>query len=401
VWITGRQYQADVESSGAIFHPCPVEVDPSGIDFYDFRPELKALKGLAQIKYWIKHVFMDGCALVINCINDVLADFPADVLLGDTVAFGLYFCSEQRGLPFAQISLLPLGMPSRDTAPWGLGLLPGDSVATRTRNRLLRFIVTSILFRDVTKYANDTRRNLGLDPLSGSFASTIYEKTALTMQISTPAFEYPRSDQPESLRYIGPILPRSNSSFQMPPWWSSLNGSRPVVLINQGTIAKDLDDLIVPAIAGLKDEQMVIVAVSVQEGQLGELPSNVYAEPFIPFDHLLPQVDVMVTNGGYGGTQSALAHGIPLVVAGETEDKMEVAARVEWSGAGINLRKKRPVPNKIRDAVKTVLANPIYRENAKRVQADFAQYDAPKKAAELLEAVVSKQDREVRFRAVH
>ena len=71
-----------------------------------------------------------------------------------------------------------------------------------------------------------------------------------------------------------------------------------------------------------------------KEGQLGELPANVHAEPFIPFGHLLPHVNVMVTNGGYGGTQFALAYGIPLVVAGETEDKMEVAARVEWASSG-------------------------------------------------------------------
>ena len=87
----------------------------------------------------------------------------------------------------------------------------------------------------------------------------------------------------------------------------------------------------------------------------------------------------------------ALAHGIPLVVAGETEDKMEVAARVEWSGAGINLRKQRPSPGQVRDAVKEVLANPLYRDNARRIQADFAKYDAPTRAAELLEALAQGQ----------
>ena len=134
---------------------------------------------------------------------------------------------------------------------------------------------------------------------------------------------------------------------------------------------------------------MLVVAVPVKEGQLGELPKHVRAEPFIPFDNLLPHVNVMVTNGGYGGTQMALAHGIPLVVAGETEDKMEVAARVEWSGAGINLRKQRPSPGEVRDAVKEVLVNPVYRENARRIQSDFAKYDAPTRAAELLEALAS------------
>jgi UDP:flavonoid glycosyltransferase YjiC (YdhE family) len=80
---------------------------------------------------------------------------------------------------------------------------------------------------------------------------------------------------------------------------------------------------------------------------------------------------------------------ISMVVAGQTEDKMEVAARVAWSGAGINLRKQRPSPRAIREAVKEVLSNPTYRENARRLQADFARYDAPTRAAELLESLVS------------
>ncbi len=50
-------------------------------------------------------------------------------------------------------------------------------------------------------------------------------------------------------------------------------------------------------------------------------------ERFIPFDRLLPQVDVFVANGGYGGVQLALSHGVPIVGAGRTEDKIEVNAR--------------------------------------------------------------------------
>ena len=389
VWLTGRRYKDKVEATGARFYPLPKESDPNGMEIYDFWPELKELKGLAYIKWAIKHEFLDACVPMIESIDKVLTDFSADVLVGDTIAFGLMFKSEMGGPPFACISLLPLVLPSCDTAPVGLGLLPGKNLITKTRNRLLNFLTYHVLLRDVTKYANDTRRELGLKPLNGPFFYGMSEISSLIMHISTPAFEYPRSDQPENVYFIGPVLPEPDHTFQPPHWWSDLKGSEPVILVNQGTIAKNLDDLIVPTIKGLKDQQMLVVAVPVKEGQLGELPANVRAEPFIPFGHLLPLVDVMVTNGGYGGTQRALAQGIPLVVAGETDDKMEVAARVEWSGAGINLRKQRPSPEEVRDAVKEVLVKPVYRENAKRIQSDFAKYDAPTRAAELLEALAS------------
>jgi len=390
VWLTGRVYRERIESTGARFHPVPKEIDPGEMEIYEFYPQMNELKGLAQIKWIIKHVCLDACVPLIETGGSIRAHFQPDVLVGDPFAFGLGFMGEMMGGQIgACISLTPLSLPSRDTAPSGLGLVPGNNFITRARNRLLNFLIHRVLLRDVTTYANNTRRELGLGPLNGPFFDSMWRIPSLIMHISTPAFEYPRSDLPENVHFIGPILPESDDTFQPPDWWSDLNGSETVILVNQGTIAKNLHDLVIPTIEGLKDQKMLLVAIPVEEGQLGELPEHVRAEPFIPFDHLLPHVDVMVTNGGYGGTQLALAHGIPLVVAGETEDKMEVAARVEWAGAGINLRKQRPSPAEVRNAVKEVLANPVYRENAKRIQFDFSKYDAPTRAAELLEALAS------------
>jgi UDP:flavonoid glycosyltransferase YjiC (YdhE family) len=106
------------------------------------------------------------------------------------------------------------------------------------------------------------------------------------------------------------------------------------------------------------------------------LPANVRLERFIPHDLLLPRVDVMVTNGGYGGVQQALAHGVPLVVAGDSEDKPEVAARVRWSGAGVDLRTGRPTPVQLATAVRRVLEQPSFRQRATALQIEIAQTDA-------------------------
>ena len=75
-------------------------------------------------------------------------------------------------------------------------------------------------------------------------------------------------------------------------------------------------------------------------------------------------------------------------MAGKTDDKMEVAARVSWTGAGINLRTRRPSPSALRRAIQEVLANPAYRQQARRIGDEFARYDAPRRAVELLEGLV-------------
>ena len=111
--------------------------------------------------------------------------------------------------------------------------------------------------------------------------------------------------------------------------------------VTQGTIDNaDLGRLVEPTIEALGGEDVIVVITTGGRDASRlkvTLPMNTFVTEHIPHDLLLPKVDVMVTNGGYGAVQRALSTGVPLVVAGNTEDKPEVAARVAWTGAGINL----------------------------------------------------------------
>jgi UDP:flavonoid glycosyltransferase YjiC (YdhE family) len=110
----------------------------------------------------------------------------------------------------------------------------------------------------------------------------------------------------------------------------------------------------------------------------------VLAAPFVPHDLLLPLVDVMVTNGGWGGVLAAVQAGVPLVVAGDTLDKPEVAHRVAWSGAGLDLRTGHPGPAKVRAAVHQVLGRPAMRERAAELGVAMAAAGGTEAAAKLV-----------------
>jgi len=388
-WITGRAYQAHVEELGARFAPIPRRIDTSIKETYDLFPKLRELQGLAQTRYYLRRVFLGPCLEETAVINDLLADYPADCFLGDNAVFAPFFKAEKLGRPRAMIAVLPCGLPSRDVAPFGLGFSPSSSMFGRLRNRLLTTLVYSFLLRDFNRAANEVRCTLGLAPLQGPFLVDAWHTLDLILQFGTPAFEYPRSDLPDHVRFIGPVQPPPVADYQPPNWWPDLDRYAHVVLVNQGTVSMDTADLLLPALEGLREEELLVIAVPLGPEQAAVLPPNARGAPFIPFAELLPHVDVMVTNGGYGGTQLALAHGIPLVVAGNTDDKMEVAARVSWSGAGINLRKKRPSATAVRAAVREVLVDPAYRASAQHIAQDFARYDASLRAADLLEELLN------------
>ncbi|MBC8075436.1 MAG: glycosyl transferase, partial [Chloroflexales bacterium] len=283
-----------------------------------------------------------------------------------------------------------LTLKSRDTAPFGLALPPDASTLGRLRNVMLHAAFQHLLFRDVNAYANKLRAELYLPPLQGGVLDAF--SPYLYLQTGTAAFEYPHSDLPPHVHFVGPLLPAPPQHVELPTWWADLERGQPVVVINQGTIAINSNNLIVPALRALADEPVLVVATTggASAEDLGfAIPANARVAPFIPFGALLPHVNLMVTNGGYGGVQFALAHGVPLVVAGDTEEKPEIAARVAWSGAGINLKTGTPTPEQIRTAVRTALASPKYRQQAQRIQADYARHDAPQASAALLERLAA------------
>jgi UDP:flavonoid glycosyltransferase YjiC (YdhE family) len=157
------------------------------------------------------------------------------------------------------------------------------------------------------------------------------------------------------------------------------------VHVTQGTFANaDPTALLVTCLEALADEPVRVVAttggrpVDGLVGLLGGgLPANAVVAELVAYADLLPHTALMVTNGGWGGVQQALAHGVPVVVAGSSEEKPEVAARVAWSGAGVDLGTGRPSHRRIRQAVRAALRRPRHRAAAQRLQAEYAAMPDP------------------------
>jgi UDP:flavonoid glycosyltransferase YjiC (YdhE family) len=223
----------------------------------------------------------------------------------------------------------------------------------------------------------------------------------LFLEPTVPSFEYPRSDLPAVVHFIGALLPDAAASFTPPAWWSEVEQKRrPVILVTQGTVATDARELVAPTIKGLADEDVLVIAAGVKDaGAIGgdPLPANARVEAFVPFKQLMPHVDVYITNGGFGGVQFALANGVPIIAAGSTEDKPEIANRVAYSGVGVNLKTNAPSPEAVRAAVKRVLSDASYRQRAQGIQAELAALDAPAQAVRLLEQLAETKQPVVSF----
>ena len=380
-FLTSIRYAERVNAVGARFLALPVEGDVDLDDADGAFPERVGLTGPAALRFDMSNLFVRPGAAQLDAVRAELRDQRIDAVLTEPLFVGgalLQLLPENERPPVVVLGIFPLGARSRDAAPFGLGVTPMPGPIGRLRNAALRTIAERVIFGGVQREADEmARREVGRD--LGGFVLDWSGRADAYVQFTVPEFEYPRSDLPETVHFAGP-LPAPASDIPVPAWWSDLDGTRPVVHVTQGTIANsDFGQLVTPTIAALAASG-VLVVVSTGGRPTDDLsvgsPPNVRVAEYLPYDRLLPVTDVLVTNGGYGGVQQALAHGVPIVVAGQTEDKVEVSARVGWSGAGINLRATTVAPQQVGRAVERVLAVPSYRGNAERIGAAMRTADA-------------------------
>ena len=388
--LTGSKYRDLVVGAGLRFVALPADADFDDAELQDRLADATAARGVAVVREGIIAMFVRPIPSQYRALTALLAASRFDAVLGEATFTGLApYLALPPGdrLPVLGIATTPVTLTSIDAAPFGTALSPGRGPLARARNRLLTAAIHPVLTRPLQQAVDVVLAEVGAPPSQTGTFDFAYRCFDTLFQLSVAELEYPRRELPDSVQFVGPVVTRAapTPEADLPAWWDDLVTDTPVVLVTQGTIdTVDLGRLIAPTLRALADDDVLVVAttggrpVDQVERAFGTgLPANARVATFLPYDQLLPRCSVTVTNGGFGGVQRALAHGVPLVVAGSTEDKPEVAARVAWAGCGRNLRSGTPRPAAIRQAVREVLASPTHHARSRRVAASIATLPDP------------------------
>lgn len=385
---TAASYAAAFEGVGARVVPWAAAPDFDERDLAATFPRLRDRKGFRQVLVNLEDLFLGTAPAQYTDLLAAHAAEPWDLLAGDPMALGGRFAAERLRTPWATVSPIAYWPPGEGIPPTGLGLTPATGPAGRARDAVLGS-VTRAGTAALTRRYRRTRREVGLPPDAVGFAD-IWYSPELVVAAGAPGLDYPRHDLPPHVRFVGDLTDdgRPGPAVDPPPWWDDvLRAEVPVVHVTQGTANVDPRDLILPALAALADQAvLVVVGLGHRTDPLpGPLPANARAAPMLPYPELLPRTSVMITNGGYGAVLQALRHDVPLVVAGGDLDKPEIAARVGWHGAGVDLRTGTPRPEAVAEAYRRVAVDPSFRAAAARLGAELRGLGGTRAAADLLE----------------
>ena len=394
-FLTGSAFRDRIEKAGAKFVSLQGRADFDGRDFLAVAPELKDIPpGLGWFRVAIERIFVDSLPDQHRGVLQALEECHADVIVGDDMFFGvlpMLLGSGTKRPPIVLCGTSFLHLAREDGAPNFLGLPPATTEEQRHQYADIARQYDEAVDQPSLLRLNKALDILGVGPVSVPLFHSVVELADAYMQLSVPRFEFPRQIPPK-VHFVGtpPIIP---GQAPLPPWARDLDGSRKVVLVTQGTVANhNFGLLIAPTLGALANEPDVLVVATTGGRPVdaipGAVPSNARIASFLPFEWLLPRVDVLVTNGGYGSVNQAMSFGIPLVTAGMTEDKADVNARVAWSGVGLNLATNEPTQEALRTTVRTVLDRPAYRMRASQMVDEFARIDTRSEILSIISEVV-------------
>jgi len=397
-FYSGAEARSIVEGEGFPLYPFE-RVDERRVNEIMFQREDYAswrmpLRFRSLLREWL----LGTVPAQVEDLTVLVGKLNPDVTVTETSMWGpILVLRERDSIPVAVFSTVAACLlPGPGAPPFGLGLPQPRNARTRVLAALASGACRAFS-RSMREAANALRREHGLPELSVSVTEHSGSMD-LYLVPSTPEFDYDRRDLPPTVRYVGPCVWNKGRSETAPLWLETLR--RPSVHVTEGTMHIQKPVLLEAAARGLGGLPMSVVMTTgghrnADDLTLGPLAPNVRVESWVAHEDLMPRTDVVVTTGGAGTVMTALAAGVPLVIVPTEWDKPENAQRVVEAGAGVRLSPRRLTPKRLRRAVETVLREPRFRENARRLARSFASRDGLKEAARLLEELPAQAGKRV------
>jgi UDP:flavonoid glycosyltransferase YjiC (YdhE family) len=303
------------------------------------------------------------------------------VVAPDWLRTGAAVASEAAGVPTALLVHGLNFLPEPGKPPPGFGFLPARSILGRARHRIFERAFLR-LFNKGLPALNRARRAWGLEPLRHVLEH--FERPARFLCLYPEALELPTDRHPDNLRYVGPVLEEPNWAEQWSPPWRP-DDPRPLVVISMSTTFMKQEPAIercIDAVSSMRVRALVTLG-PVLDPAAFRGADNVLVIRSAPHDEVFRYADAVVTHAGMGTVVRALAHGLPVVCAPMGRDQKDIAARVQWHGAGTRLGPNASAV-RIRESLRRVLYEPSGRAAAVRLQgAIHADLAADRGVAEL------------------
>jgi MGT family glycosyltransferase len=350
------------------------KVEQAGAEYRPYRNAfLQELQQLPERMEELSALLMTATADLLNNELEGWRGEKPDYLITDSVAAWGQWAAKLLRVPV--ITSVPTLAVNRHVLKYAFahGIRPKS--ASRFLSKLRHIWKASLLRRRLIR-----RYGVSGPGILGSIGGS----SGLNIVYTTRHFQPCSETFDKRFLFIGPSSAPRGESVAFP--WEEV--TQPVVVyVSMGTLFNKDAAFCRNCYEAFRDETYQVILAAAADGAAvdwGQAPPNFIVQAHVPQLEVLQRATVFVSHGGMNSVNESLCHGVPLVTIPQMGEQMVIGRRVEELGAGLYIDKTEVTADKLREAVRRLLAERQFREQASRVRQSFRSAGGVARAADAI-----------------
>ncbi|MBQ9014558.1 MAG: glucosyltransferase [Firmicutes bacterium] len=352
-YFSFEMFREKIEDAGAVFIGC---------DGYDFEMEDKEnADRVGKDKAFATELLVSSTLALDEMTTEKVKEIGPDIVVSDSVAFWGKLVAMKHGLPYVSstttFAFNRYSAKYMSESPWDIAKMLFTMPRINKQLKRLRekgYPVKGIL--DIVQNDNDTN-------------TIVY--TSKYFQPCADSFS-------DRYCFIGPSI--------RPIREPVAKTAEKTVYISMGTVNQNREFYRNCIRALGQTDWQVIISMGTNPEHFDDLPGNIQIYETVDQMAVLSVADAFITHCGMNSASEGLYFRVPLVLFPQTPEQGAVAKRVEELGAGMMLESIGE--EDILRALREVLTNPSYLENAARISDSFRACGGAAQARAFLEESV-------------
>lgn len=325
-------------------------------------------------------------ALPAKVTDLVSAGEGADLLVARAANLAAPMAAEVLGIPWAQLTMTALTLPSSHASPTIMRMPPGRPA--RLVNRASWAAIERFTSRFADRPVSAVRRDLGL-PSARRVMGRGGHSRHLTALVISPSVSPRRPDWPPYVQVTGYCFWDSPTTWAEPVELTAfLDAPGPVVAISFGSIAPFVGDTFGSLYDTAVDAVLAAGARALVIGRDHPGSDSVMAVRFAPFSSIYPRCAAAIHHGGPYTVAEALRAGIPSLAVPWGIDQFFSAGELARTCAGRVRRARRFTKAGARADVRALLDRPSYLERARGLKGRIAEEHGVECLCDRLESLI-------------
>ncbi len=372
-----------VHSEGLNFAPVGLSLYEPGLLKKTFE-ELAKFSGIEALNYSVKF-----CQLFTEILCQdaptAISKLGIDALIVDQLEPVGETIAEALSLPLICISCGQAIHRRDDVPPFFTPWLYQTVGWARLRNKVAYWILDRSC-QPILKTINSYRQQWQLSSYPNLYAANPTKLAQISQQ--APAFDFPIPNLPDNFYYAGPFRNASPCQVSFP--YQRLTG-QPLIYASLGSVQNTKGNVfrcIAEACQDLDIQLVITHGGGMSEAEARTLPGSPLVVEYAPQVEVLSRASLTVTHGGMNTVLDSLSFGVPLVAIPITFEQPGTGARIRWTKTGEVIPVSRLSVTRLKQAIRQVLTDSSYAENAQIVQRSIQKAGGVKRAVDIIEKCV-------------